>query len=174
MHVSRFFIILLIPIIILALGIWFASTNELDRGSVQVAGAMMGAVEVDLTVKDCYMDEGGDARALVVEIEVRNTGVSNVSVNPLDFQLVLFKNEQVASSTAFKSVYRPISYASTCAEAPGTTARIPPDAVRSISLRFWGGSMPRGEGWKDYSASLEYYDPSAPLLLSKPVNPESR
>lgn len=174
MFASRFFIGLLIPIILIGLLIWFASSLNVNSSDVRVAGAMVSAARVDVSVADSYITEEGRSRKLVVEIDARNVGGANVDISPHDFRLVLAGNENLAWATAPKGVFPPMSYTSTCEAAPGSTELIPPGATRHYSISFWGGSLPRGGEWGDYYLNLEYYDPALPLMLSKPLNPQGK
>jgi hypothetical protein len=64
-----------------------------------------------------------------------------------------------------------MSHTSTCEEAPDSVSRIPPNAVRSLTMAFYGETLPRGDEWDDYLLSLEYYDPAASIMLSRLLNP---
>ena len=169
MFTSRTFIIFLIPIIILGLGLWFMASLDVDSSNVQVAGALVGSAEVELSVNDCYLTEADGMRKLIVEMEGKNAGSSNVSLNPAKFQLVLGESENPVH--AKRIVYNPMRYTSACEEAPASVSSIPPDAVRSVTLVFWGENLPRGDEWEDHLLSLEYYDPTTSLMMSKLINP---
>ncbi len=169
MFTSRTFIIFLIPLIILGLGLWFVASLDTDSGNVQVAGALVGSTDVELSVNNCYLTEADGTRKLVVEMEGKNAGSLNVSLNPGKFQLVLGKSENPMH--AKRVVYNPIRYTSVCEDAPASVSSIPPDAIRSVTLVFWGENLPRGDEWEDHLLSLEYYDPSTSLMVSKLINP---
>lgn len=170
---AKVFITLLFPLIILAFGIWFCVTSDIERGNVRVAGAMLGTVDADFTVKCCRLQEGEGARRLVVELDVINEGSEKFSVNPFEFQLVLGRREQVAGGGLSMRTFRPIRCASASAPVPDDISVIQPNTARSYSLYFWGESLPTGEEWNDCYLSLEYYDPAIPILLSKPLRPEN-
>lgn len=174
MFSSRLFLGLLIPLIILGFGIWFAASADIDPGSVRVAGALVSAADVELSVKNAYITEGEGVRKLVVELDARNVSGIAVNLNPGKFELVLSKRASSADSTLPRGIFQPMSYSSTCDQAPNSMTVTPPNAVRSLTLRFWGATLPRGDEWKDYYLSLEYYDPATPLMISKPVNPEEK
>lgn len=169
---AKFFIVMLIPVIILAFGVWFSVSTDLERGSVQVAGAMLSPADISLTVTRCYVEEEGDGRRLVVELEARNGGGIDVNVHPPRFQLIMVHSENIAQVSDVRSIFQPIRFSSDCAEAPGDAARIPPGSVRRFSLRFWGGSLPSEEQRGEYFFSLEYYDAAEGIVLSKSLRPE--
>jgi hypothetical protein len=169
LYTSRTFIIFLIPLIILGLGLWFVASLDVNSGDVQVAGALIRSTEVEMSVNDCYLTETDGTRKLVVEMEGKNTGFSNINLNPGKFQLVLAKSENPVQSQ--RIVYNPMRYTSTCEDAPASVSSIPPDAVRSVTLVFWGENLPRGDEWEDHLLSLEYLDPSTSLMVSKLINP---
>lgn len=141
----------------------------MDNSSVRVAGALIGTAEVEISVNDCYLTEANGTRKLVVEMEGRNVCTTNVNLNPSKFQLVLSDSENPTGSR--RSVFNPMRYTSVCEDAPASLAAIPPDAVRSVTLVFWGESLPSGDEWEDFLLSLEYYDPTTPLMISKLLNP---
>jgi hypothetical protein len=168
---SRAFIIFLIPLVIFGLFLWFAATLDIDNSSVRVGGALISPEDMDLSVTSTRMEESNGARRLVVEMEGKNTSQVNLNLNPKSFQLVLASNEAPAGSTGRQSVYNPMHYASTCEQAPNSASSIPPNAVRSMTLIFWGENLPRGDEWGDYHLSLEYYDASNQIMISRLINP---
>lgn len=168
MFTSRTFIIFLIPLAFLGLFIWLAASVDVDRGNVKVAGALVGAVDVDLSVTSSYLAENGGVRKLFVEMEGRNDSGGNVNLNPNEFKLVLAGNDDLAGRHI---IYNPLRYTSTCEQAPASVSSVPPGAVRSITLVFWGENLPRGDEWRDYHLSLEYYDMTSQLIVSKLINP---
>jgi hypothetical protein len=165
---------LLIILIILGLGIWVNASIDADPSNVQVAGAVIGASEVDFVVSDCYMTEEESGRHLVVEFEAQNGGDSDVDLDPGEFKLVLVKSENPTLTAGSKSIFKPRHYTSTCEEAAGSVSRIPPGSARSISLYYYGGNLPEGDEWNEHYLSLEYYDPFTPIMLSKTLNPEGK
>lgn len=169
MFTSRTFVIFLIPLIILGLGLWFVASLDVDSSNVQVAGALIGSSQMELSVNECYLTEADGTRKLVVEMEGRNDGASDVHLNPGKFQLVLSKSENPANAQCI--VYNPIRYSSACEAAPASASNIPPDAVRSVTLVFWGENLPSGDEWEDHLLSLEYYDPTTSMMVSKLINP---
>lgn len=170
MFTSRTFIIFLIPLVIFGLFLWFAATLDIDSGDVRVGGALVGPVDMELSVTSSRLEENNGARKLIVEMEGKNSSAVNLDLNPKDFQLVLVSNENSAGS-ARQSIYNPMHYTSICEEAPASVSSIPPDAVRSMTLIFWGENLPRGDEWEDYHLSLEYYDTSNQIMISKLINP---
>ncbi len=171
MFTSRTFVVFLIPIIILGLAIWFVATADIDRGDVEVAGALVGRAEMELSVTSSYLAERGGARRLAVEIKCRNVGSYEAHMHPKNFKLVLAKSDDPAGSVSPRSVFNPMQYTSTSAETPNSVSLIRPGTSRSIALVFYGETMPRGDEWEDHLLSLEYYDEAAPLMLSKLLNP---
>lgn len=167
---SRLLIAFLIPLVILGLGIWFTVNTEINRGSVRVAGALVGKADVELTVKDCHLEEEF-ARTLVVVAEALNRDSVDVSLSPNLFQAVLVPSSSPLGDEIQHYIYRPLRFQSLCPQAPESFSRIPPGAVRSFTLYFWAENLPRGEEWRDYYLSLEYYDPAQSLMLSKLLNP---
>ena len=174
MFSSRLFLGLLIPLIILGFGIWFAASADIDRGSVRVAGALVSAADVELSVKKACITEEEGVRKLVLEFDVRNICGIDVNLNPRNFQLLLIDKTRPASMTAQRGTFQPMHFTSVCDAAPNDIAKTPPNAVRSFTLRYWGATLPHGDEWKDYLLSLEYYDPATPLMISKPINPEEK
>jgi hypothetical protein len=171
---SRLFIGLMIPLILLGLLIWFAVSIDVNRNSVKVAGAIIGAADVDVVVKKCFFTEDASPRKLVLELEARNNSGTVVRLSPLTFQVVLSRKENPTSPTALEMSFRPMNYSSTCDAAPGSLSSIPSHALRSYSLTFWGDNMPRGEEWDKYFLHLEGNDEEAGFFLSKPLNPEGK
>ncbi len=174
MFSSRMFIALLIPLIILALGAWLSVVNEADRSDVKVAGALVGKADVEFNVRECRLEEKGGSRTLLIDLEVRNVGETEVNVNPLLFQVALSSNSDPLAASSPNAVYQPMSFTSTCPEAPGSVSLVPASATRHISLSFWGQNLPRGREWDDYLASLDYYDPANTLILSTAIRPEEK
>lgn len=170
MFPSRLLIAFLIPLVVLGLGIWFTVSTEINRGSVRVAGTLVGKADVELTVKGCHLEEEG-TRTLVVAADALNRDSVDVSINPNLFQAVLAPSSSPLGDGIQHSTYRPMRFQSSCPQAPESYGRIPPGAVRSFTLYFWAEHLPRGEEWRDYYLSLEYYDPAQSLLLSKLLNP---
>ena len=171
MFSSRMLIALLIPVIILGLAAWLTATTGTYRSEVKVAGELVGKTNVNLTVKDCYLSDKQGTRTLTLALEARNVDEFDVSLNPLLFQLVLARNDDPLASAPHKGIYQPLRFSSTCPEAPESVSRIPPSATRFIALTFWGENLPGGNEWGDYILSLEYYDPSNSVMLSKLINP---
>ena len=169
MFTSKTFIIFLIPLVIIGLAILYVTSLDTDSGDVRVAGALIGPEEFELYVNDCYLAETDGTRNLVVEMEGRNFSASEVSLNPGKFQLVLSMSENPTGTRT--RVYNLMRYTSVCEDAPASESKIPPDAVRSVTLVFWGENLPRGDEWDDYFLSLEYYDPIGSLMASKLLNP---
>ncbi|MBC7253198.1 MAG: hypothetical protein H5T72_04425 [Actinobacteria bacterium] len=170
MFPSRLLIAFLIPLIILGLGIWFTVNAEINRGSVRVAGALVGKADVELTVKDCRLEEEG-TRTLVVAAEALNRDSADVSLDPNLFQAVVAPSSSPLGDALQHYIYHPMRFQSRCPQAPESHSRIPPGAVRSFTLYFWAENLPRGEEWKDYYLSLEYYDPAQSLMFSKLLQP---
>jgi len=168
---SKTFIIFLIPLLIFGLFLWFLATTDIDSNNVRVAGTMIGETDVELSVTSSQMTESNGARKLVVEMESKNNSSGNVSLNPKGFQLVLASNENPAGTSARQSIYNPMHYSSVCEQAPASVSSIPPDAVRSMTLIFWGENLPRGDEWEDYHLSLEYYDTANQIMISKLISP---
>jgi hypothetical protein len=168
---SKTFIVFLIPFVLLGMVIWFVATTDIDRGNVRVAGALVSPADVELSVTSSYLTEEGGARKLIVEMEGKNVGSVDVNLNPKNFQLVLANNENPNNPVAPRSVYNPMSHTSTCEEAPDSVSRIPPNAVRSLTVVFYGETLPSGDEWGGYLLSLEYYDPAASIMLSKLLKP---
>ncbi len=160
--------VFLIPLAFLGLFIWLAASVDMDRGSVKVAGALVGAVGVDLSVTSSYLSGSGGARRLFVEMEGRNESGGIVNLVPHEFKLVLAGNNRPAGNHI---VYHPLRYTSCCEQAPASVSSIPTGAVRSITLVFWGENLPRGAEWGDYHLSLEYYDLSSNFMVSKLISP---
>ena len=171
MITSRTFIIFLIPLIILGMFVWLVATVDIDRGDVRVAGALVGPAGVELSVNSSYLAEIDGVRKLFVEMEGRNTSSTNVNLNPKEFQLVLVGNEDPTGSATRQIVYNPMRYTSTCEQALASVSAIPPEAVRSITLVFWGETLPQGDEWGDYHLSLEYYDAKTHFMISKLISP---
>ncbi|MDD3717734.1 MAG: hypothetical protein PHP28_03605 [Actinomycetota bacterium] len=170
MFKSKTFIIFLIPVILLALGIWTVLSTEVDRGDVRVAGALIGDAEVGVSVTACRVEEVDGARKLVVELEAENSSPGNIKLVPNDFSLILAKGDRLEADPLCSS-FTPIRYSSECDAATDSASIIPAGAVRSITLVFWGETMPRGEEWEDHILSLEYYDETAPLIMSTLLSP---
>ncbi|MGQ9537025.1 MAG: hypothetical protein ACUVS1_08845 [Actinomycetota bacterium] len=171
---SRFLIALLIPLIILGLGIWFTVSTEVNRGSVRVAGALLGQPEIELIIQDCYVREEEGARNLTVVLEAHNLGSAPIDIDPRLYHAVLSHIDDPLGGSHPQSSYTPIRYQSLCEQAPLSLTFIPAGATRSFTLIFWGRDLPRGEEWKDYYLSLEYYDPGSSLMASKLLNPAER
>ena len=171
MFTSRTFIVFLIPIAILALFVWFATTLEVNRSDVQVAGALVSSVDVEVSVNSSRLTSESGTRKLIVEMDGRNESSKNVNLNPKNFQLVLMPNDNPTGTGVPQRVYIPMRYTSTCEEAPASLSFIPSGAVRSVTLVFYGETLPSGDAWEDYHLSLEYYDPITPLMLSNLLNP---
>lgn len=171
MFSSRMLIAFLIPVIILGLAAWLTATTETYRSEVKVAGEFVGKTDVNLTVKDCYLSDKQGTRILTLALEARNAEEFDVNLNPLLFQLVLASKDDPLAFTQHKGIYQPLRFSSTCPEAPESVSRIPPSATRFITLTFWGENLPVGDEWGDYLLSLEYYDPSNSIMLSKLINP---
>jgi hypothetical protein len=161
----------MIPLAIFGLFLWFIASLDLDRSNVRVGGALVGSEDVELSVTSSRLEEGDGARKLIVEMEGRNTSRTSLDLNPREFQLVLASNEDPASSTGQQSVYNPMHYSSACEQAPASVSSIPPDAVRSMTLVFWGENLPRGDEWGEYHLSLEYYDASNQIMISRLISP---
>jgi hypothetical protein len=171
---SRLFVGLLIPLIILGLGIWVVVSIEVDRSDVRVAGALIGAPDVELTVTDCYLLENQAPRKLVVVVDARNQGDTDVSLSPFTFQMVLARKSDPTASLQQESIFQPLSYRSRCDAALNNVSSIPPDALRTYTLTFWGETLPRGDDWDDYYINLEGYDTASSMAFSKPLNPEEK
>lgn len=171
MFSSKTFIVFLIPLALFGLFVWFVAGVEIDRGDVRVAGALVSPAEMELSVTSSYLDESSGTRKLFVEMEGRNTSSVSVNLNPNDFQLVLASNANPTGSVARQSIFNPMRYTSTCEQALASVSVIPPAAVRSITLVFWGETLPRGDEWDDYHLSLEYYDPATSVMLSTLLSP---
>ncbi len=166
MFSSRFFVGLLIPIIIFGFALWFMLSTDLDRGDVRVAGALVGAPDVRFSVDDCTVMETGGTRKLSVKLEALNRSTRVVDLYPQGFHLVLVRKEDPAA-LAHQRTFTPMQYRSVCPEAPLSASALPASSTRSVELVFWGGTMPRGGEWDDYVLSLEYYDAATPLMFSK-------
>ncbi len=171
MFSSRMLIALLIPAIILGLTAWLASSTDINRSEVKVAGELLGGTEVSFEVKGCSFSEEQGARVLSVALEAHNTEDFEVSIKPLLFQLILLSGDDPLSTTSHRGVYQPLRFTSTCPEAPESVSRIPPHATRSITLAFWGGNLPHGAEWDEHLLSLEYYDPATSVIASKLFSP---
>lgn len=174
MFPSRLLIALIIPLVILGLGIWFTASTEINRYSVRVAGALVGQPDVELTIQECYLSEEGAGRVLTVSMEAHNRGDSDVGMDPRSFLLLLTQVEDPLGNRIPPRNFTPMRYQSSCDQAPNSLALIPADARRSYTLAFWANNLPRGEEWNYYYLSLEYYDPSSAILMSKLLNPEER
>jgi len=171
---SRLLVGLLIIFIILGLGIWVNASIDVDPSNVQVAGAVIGSTDVEFLIANCYLTEEESGRHLVVELEAKNDSGSDVDLDPREFKLVLVKSETPTITAGSKNVYKPRRFTSTCEEAAASNSRIPPGSARSISLYYYGGSLPEGDEWNEHYLSLEYYDPFTPIMLSKTLNPEGK
>ncbi len=174
MFPSRFLMVFLIPLVILGLGVWFAVSSEVNRGSVRVAGALVGQAQVEITVKECFVAEERGFKTLTVALEARNRGESVLEIDPRLFHLVLGHVEDPIGERFPQSTYSPMRFQSFCEQVPSSPTLIPAGVVRSYTLTFWGRDLPSGEGWKDYYLSLEYYDPASSLAISKLLRPEER
>jgi len=174
LSISKFFIIFLIPLVILGLGIWMVESTHIDRGSVRVAGAVVGPPNVDVTIKNCYMLEEQGFRKLAVELEAKNSGSTKTDIYPFLFRAVISVKDRPYDPAAPQSSYSPIYYQSICEDAPRSSTSLPPGAMRSLTLHFYANTMPRGDEWEDQYLHLEYYDEDTLLLLSKPLNPEGK
>lgn len=174
MFSSRLLVGLLIIFVILGFGLWVNATADVDTGSVQVAGAVISSPDVDLSVANCYLTEEESGRHLVVEFEASNASDSDVELDPREFKLILVESENPTLTAGSKSFLKPRRFTSTCEEAATSLSTIPPGSVRSISLSFYGGTLPQGDEWDDHYLSLEYYDPATPIMLSKTLNPEGK
>lgn len=175
MFSSRLFVGLIIPLVILGLGIWLFATADVNVGNVRVAGRLVSAPDIEFTVKECYVETGrAGRRNLVVELEADNKSSRYVEIDPYEFQVILVPAEDPLTTSTGNYTYPPLYAASCCKEVPGDMRTIPPGAVRRVTLRYWGENLPRGEDWKLYYLSLEYYDPDTPIILSKVINPEER
>lgn len=170
MFSSRFFIGLLIPLIILGFALWLALSADLDRSDVRVAGALVGAPDVRFSVKDCAVTGSGGTRKVLVRVEALNREDRAVELHPWDFHLILVARENPAAHSG-QRVFAPFQYRSFCPEAPMSASSIPPSSARSVELVFWGGTMPEGDEWDDYFLSLEYMDAATPLMFSKVITP---
>jgi hypothetical protein len=168
---SRTLIALLIPLVLIGLFFWFLAAVDINRDDVKVAGALVSPVEMDLTVTSTYLDDSSGVRKLFVEMEGRNNSSQDVNLNPAEFQLVLASNEDPSGSMGRHSIFNPMRYTSTCEQAPDSVSSVPPDAIRNVTLVFWGESLPNGEEWDDYFLSLEYYDIGTQLVISKLIRP---
>jgi hypothetical protein len=168
---SKTLIAFLIPLALLGLLLWFIASMEVNRSDVRVAGALVGSAQMDFAVTSSYLSESNGARKLYVEMEGRNTSSTTVNLNPNEFQLVLASNENPNGQAARNSIFNPMRYTSTCEQALASVSSIPPDAVRSITLVFWGENLPYGDEWEDYHLSLEYYDSTSQFMISKLINP---
>ncbi len=171
MFTSRTFVIFLIPMAIFGLFLWFAATLDIDSGDVRVAGTLISPTDMELSVTSSQLTESNGSRKLVVEMESRNNSSTNINLDPKGFQLILASNENPAASSVRHSIYNPMHYSSVCDQAPNSLSSIPPDAVRSMTLIFWGENLPRGDEWEDYHLSLEYYDTSNQIMISKLIKP---
>jgi hypothetical protein len=163
---------LVIILVILGLGMWVNASTDVNPSSVQVAGAVISSTEIDLVVASCYIEEEDSGKLLVVELEAKNTGGSQVDLNPYEFKLILVRSDTPTLPATTKSTFMPMHLTSTCEEAAASFCSIPPDSVRFISLHYYGGTLPQGDEWNDHYLSLEYYDPATPIILSKTLNPE--
>jgi len=167
---SKTFIIFLIPVAILGLFIWFVASTEINRGNVQVAGTLVSSADVEVSVNSSRITSEDGTRKLIVEMDSRNDSSTNVNLNPKNFQLILVPSENPTGG-AQQRVFIPMRYASTCEEAPTSVSSIPVGAVRSVTLVFYGETLPSGDDWDGYHLSLEYYDPTTPLMLSNLLSP---
>lgn len=168
MFTSKTFIIFLIPVAIFGLFVWFVASTELNRDNVQVAGTLVSSVDVEVSVNSSRLTSESGMRKLIIEMDSRNDSSTNVDLNPKNFQLVLAPNDDPAYQ---QRVFIPMRYTSTCEEAPASVSSIPVGAVRSVTLVFYGETLPSGDEWGDYHLSLEYYDPITPLMLSNLISP---
>lgn len=171
---SRLLIGLIIPLVILGLAVWFTASAEINRSSVRVAGALVGQADVDLSVRECFIQEGYPKRNLTVALEAYNRGGLEVNMDPRLFRVVLSHSSDPLGESRPQGIYTPLRYWSQCQQAPSSLTLIPAGARRSYTLVFWGHNLPRGEEWKDYLLSLEYYDPASSLMASKLLKPEER
>jgi hypothetical protein len=174
MFTSRLFVGLLIPLIILGLGLWVVASANIDKGDVRVAGALISADNIELSVKNCYFTEDLTPRKLVVEVDATNAGTTDISLSPAIFQIVLSRNDKPNATIPQGSIFQPMKYSSICDAAPNSVSSIPPNALRSYTLIFLGESLPQGEEWDNYYIHLEGYDPSNDLAFSKLLNPEGK
>ena len=170
MFSSRFFVGLLIPLIILGFALWFVTSADLDRGDVKVAGALVGAPDVRFTAVECRVTEEGGTRKVLVRVEALNRSDRAVDIYPREFHLVLAGREN-PDAPAQQRVFVPMQYRSACPDAPLSQTAVPPSSARSMELVFWGGTMPRGGEWDEHILSLEYIDAAAPLMFSKILTP---
>ncbi|RJP29309.1 MAG: hypothetical protein C4536_11570 [Actinobacteria bacterium] len=171
MFTSRTFIIFLIPVVFLGLLLWFVASIDLDGSDVKVAGALTTPTRVELSVNSSHLTSQNGMRKLVVEMAGRNTSSIDVNLNPGNFQLILAASDNPTGSISTRRVFNPMNYTSKCDEAPASLSRIPVDAVRSVTLVFYGETLPSGDEWDDYLLSLEYYDTATPIMLSTLLNP---
>lgn len=174
MFPSRLLIALIIPLAILGLAVWLTASAEINRGSVRVAGALVGQADVDLSVQECFIEEGDLTRSLTVTLEAHNRGGLDVNMDPRLFHVVLSHSSDPLGESRPQGTYTPLRYRSQCQQAHSSLTLIPAGARRSYTLVFWGQNLPRGEEWKDYYLSLEYYDPASSLMASKLIKPEER
>ncbi len=168
---SRTFIIFLIPLVIVGMFLWFLATTEIDRSNVEVGGVLVSPVEVELSINSSRITHESGTRKLIVEMEGKNVCSVDAYLNPNNFQLLLVENVNPTASLPPRRVYNPMNYTTDCDEAPASLSRIPAGAVRSVTLVFYAETLPRGEDWDDFHLSLEYYDPTTPLMLSTLLNP---
>jgi hypothetical protein len=168
---SKTLIVFLIPVVILGLFIWFVASTDINRDNVQVAGALVSSVDVEVSVNSSRLTSDSGTRKLIVELDSRNASSGGVNLNPKNFQLILVRSENPTGAGAPGRVFIPMNYTSTCDEAPTSVSNIPAGAVRSVTLVFYGETLPSGNEWDDYHLSLEYYDPVTPLMLSNLLIP---
>lgn len=174
MFTSRTFVYFLIPLVIVGLFLWWLATTEIDRNDVNVAGTLVSPVKVELSINSSYITDETGTRKFVVEMEGKNVCSVDAYLNPSKFQLLLIENVNPTASVSPKRVFNPMNYTTNCEEAPASLSHIPAGAIRSVTLVFYGETLPSGEGWDDFHLSLEYYDPATPLMLSTLLNPVER
>lgn len=171
---TRFFVVLLLPVIFLGCTLFFIGMNNTDRGDVRVAGALVGAEKVDATVKRCAIIDDQGNRRLLVELDVVNGGVMTITLKPSEFLAVLAWKDRPLDSNGQAGIFQPLSWTSTCEAALNSQSAIPPDATRSYCLYYWARTLPLGDEWNDYFMTLECYGATGSLLLSAQLNPEGK
>ncbi len=170
MRLSRIFLTLIFPFVLLVLGAWVFAAGKESLG-VRVAGEVVGRPSLKLEVISFEEVMAPDGKRFQVELNLRNTGDREAQVNPHGFQLVVSHSLYGAAPSTSHQTYAPMNVNSFCEEAPGSSTRIPKGASRRIILTFWGDNVPAN--WKDlgYRFSIEYFDEESSTAFSRAINP---
>lgn len=172
MFSTRFFVALIIPLVLIGCCLYFVTLNG-NGGKVQVAGEAIGPEKVEATVKTCTITQDKGTRELLLEVDVSNEGQIDIDLKPLELQVVLSRKDRLLGENAQK-VFQPLSSSSYCGGAPGSQSVIPANTTRSYTLNYWAQTFPEGSEWDDYFVTLECYSSQSTLMLSKPLSVEEK